>query len=614
MARRIPRRLAAIACVMVYLAVGLLYLDAVPPWEAPDEPWHLAYAEAMAAGRLPAAEDTYEAHQPPLYYAWLAGALRVMGVAEVPRAPDNPWFPYAAAALWHVPGDPAEPLLSALRGFSALLGCVTITLTWSATRAARGGDAAAVLAALTAGLLPQFLFVSHAVTNDTLAVAVGGLTVYGLVVWAARVGATRGAAGLMAAAGGAAVVTKLNAVTLLTASVPTAAIVAWRDRTAVKPGRVLWRAVGPLLALTAGSGAVLAAVAVTAPAAAARLADQVAARGVTVAPGAAEPWMVAHVLSGTLVSLWARFGWLTVDVPRGLTAVAGAAACVGLAGALGLIVTDASPSGAERRRSLLAAAAAVSVALVAVVRSSMSDPQPQGRLLMPALPALALLLAVGWTALAPRRFHLALVMLAAAFLIGTNVVATRQSISTAMAPYAGPPPPVVLRVMPPDRVVAAELTPAHPSAAQTLGALPSPVERVEVAVAGATGDGTLEIRVRASDGQVVGAQQYTLADLNPRTWVGVDVGGVDGRGPLTLELELDADERRAAPPNQGRLAADERAAIVAGPVPGKPGEPSVRIWGSSSDVYPGGELVTAEHGATGADLLLVVQTGDGGGS
>ena len=70
------------ACVLVYLVVGAAYLSVVPAWEAPDEPWHAVYVEVLAAGRLPQAVDTYEWQQPPAYYAFLAGGLRLAGLSQ----------------------------------------------------------------------------------------------------------------------------------------------------------------------------------------------------------------------------------------------------------------------------------------------------------------------------------------------------------------------------------------------------------------------------------------------------------------------------------------------------------------------------------------------------
>ena len=43
---------------MLALARGLLYVAVIPPWQAPDEPWHFEYARLIAdKGRLVTARD-----------------------------------------------------------------------------------------------------------------------------------------------------------------------------------------------------------------------------------------------------------------------------------------------------------------------------------------------------------------------------------------------------------------------------------------------------------------------------------------------------------------------------------------------------------------------------
>jgi 4-amino-4-deoxy-L-arabinose transferase-like glycosyltransferase len=565
--------------VTLNLVIGALYVEVVPPWEAPDEPWHLTYAEAVADGRMPTNEETYESHQPPLYYTWVALGLRALGVKGVPRAPDNPWYPFAEAALWHEPGDPAVPLLAAIRTFSALLGSLAVVLAWAATRAARPGGVEPVLAALTVGLLPQFVFIGHAVSNDTLATAVGALVTYGLVVWVVRPGAARAAALLLAFAGAAAVLTKLNALVVLTAVVPAALVAAWRDRGMPTAQRVA-RSVGPVAGAAAGAGAAVCVLALVVPDSARAIAEQAAARGYELDPALMRPDVAAHLLRGTLVSLWARFGWLTIDLPWPLTAVAALAAAIGLLGAL----VAAHRGGDRLRRALLVSAAVVVVVLVAGARSSLADPQPQGRLLMPALAALGLVLSVGWAAVVPTRWHSAFVGAIGGFLVAANIVATMWSIPQGFAAWQGAMPLVDLRVIPSHRVVAADLAPAHAFASQTFAVGGPGLRRVEVPVAGTSGDGTLDLRLLSDDGTAVGRHSVSLSRLRANTWVGIDVDPArDSAGrSYVLTVELDA------------TTPDAR----------------VRLWGSPDDAYAAGELVTSEHGAAGTDLMILTLLDD----
>ena len=214
--------------VSLYLLLGAGMMDAVPPWEAPDETWHAAYAEALAAGALPTLEQTYEAHHPPLYYLWPAAWMRVLGRHPLPSAEHNPYYPFATSVFLHPPGEPLAPVLRLLRFLSSLLvlpsmalvGCAAATLA-KARRPAGRPARTALLAMLLFGLWPQWLFVSHTINNDTAAVLAGALLCTG-VVWALLAhesGARRAQAAwiLLGIGAATAVGAKLNAAVLLPA-------------------------------------------------------------------------------------------------------------------------------------------------------------------------------------------------------------------------------------------------------------------------------------------------------------------------------------------------------------------------------------------------------------
>jgi dolichyl-phosphate-mannose--protein O-mannosyl transferase len=223
MSSRLSRRAPVTLAVLGYLIVGVLYLEALPPWEAPDEPLHLAYAEALVAGRLPAAEETWEAHHPPLYYLLPALALRVAGVEAVARAPGNPRMPFATAAVWHAPDDPAIGILRLVRAFSSLIGSLAVVLAWAASREVfRGAVMRPALAACLVALLPQYLFITHSVSSDTLAAVVGALAVYVLVGWASGRLGDKTAASALAVVAVLGLYTKLNTLPVLAASLPIA--------------------------------------------------------------------------------------------------------------------------------------------------------------------------------------------------------------------------------------------------------------------------------------------------------------------------------------------------------------------------------------------------------
>ncbi len=193
-------RCFSVVVIACYLALTTLYMLAVPTGESPDEPSHLQCIEQVSLyNRIPVIEPLPQGtvwwareriisglvcgHM-PLYY-FLAGytqklAHLVSGAAmhyEFP--PNNPlWATGGSVAMFaHPPRavplvlqEPAQ--LTLLRIESILLGLVSI---FAAGRLARrlvpqSPDAALMAMILVAGW-PQFLFMSRAINNDGLAVA-----------------------------------------------------------------------------------------------------------------------------------------------------------------------------------------------------------------------------------------------------------------------------------------------------------------------------------------------------------------------------------------------------------------------------------------------------------
>ncbi|MFA6004052.1 MAG: DUF2142 domain-containing protein, partial [Elusimicrobiota bacterium] len=132
-----------------HLALATAFNLRVPLGGAPDEPAHAAYIQSLAGGHLPVWDwprdpQSYEAFQPPLYYA--------------------------GAALWLLPVRSASPAFQVhwLRLFSTLLHLLALACLWAMVRAwLPAGAAAGALAA--AALLPMFAFIGASVSNDALA-------------------------------------------------------------------------------------------------------------------------------------------------------------------------------------------------------------------------------------------------------------------------------------------------------------------------------------------------------------------------------------------------------------------------------------------------------------
>lgn len=184
----------------LYLTLATLYLFAIPPGESPDEPSHLQCIEQVTDyNRIPTIDPRPRgqiwwareriisglvcAHM-PLYYIVSGHTQRlVQTLSGVPAhyefPANNPaWATGQSPAMFEHPAKSSffslsEPIsLTVLRLESMLLGLVTLLAAYRVVRyiapQSREGPQLAMI--LVAGW-PQFLFMSRAINNDTLAIA-----------------------------------------------------------------------------------------------------------------------------------------------------------------------------------------------------------------------------------------------------------------------------------------------------------------------------------------------------------------------------------------------------------------------------------------------------------
>lgn len=409
--------------MLLFFLLATLYNIVVPLGEGPDEPGHMAYVLFLAReGRLPVQHSSSgtsdvpgEGHQPPLAYL-----LALPAVAWLP--PDEYDFQLSSNPdfLWNSGTEPAAFMRSSreywpwggavlawhlTRGVSTLLGMVTLVCVWKAalilcqqSQASRTACFSfAFLATALVALNPQFLFTSALVTNDALltalsaglfVLAVGDPATVRKNQWALLVG------GLL----GLALLTKQSALLL----VPLLVWASWRisERHWLVTGRIVitwsgvtllvagwwylrnWHLYGDLFGL-----------------------ELFQTEFMTQAFDWRTPAAWGTALEQLFASFWARFGWMSLRPPAW---VMGVYALVGIGAFGGLLrqIWNWLRSGQLRRRMLqslpgspwvgvlllplLALAWTVSFALTAGLVAW------QGRMLFPALPALALLLAAGW--------------------------------------------------------------------------------------------------------------------------------------------------------------------------------------------------------------------------
>lgn len=200
------RRLISDHCAILFvlgafIALATAYSVTTPLFEAPDEQWHYAFVQYVAQGHgLPAQTQgnpdhlaRQEASQPPLYYLLAAGATFWIDASDFPAIIwENPHygfnipgvvndnknlfihtgaesFPYRGATL----AIHLARLVSVLSGALAILFTYLLSLEFF-----REKKLLAVGAAGFAACVPQFIFISGAVSNDSTIVATCSLALW----------------------------------------------------------------------------------------------------------------------------------------------------------------------------------------------------------------------------------------------------------------------------------------------------------------------------------------------------------------------------------------------------------------------------------------------------
>jgi 4-amino-4-deoxy-L-arabinose transferase-like glycosyltransferase len=177
-----PLRAALYLILAVFTVLALLYSAIVPIFEAPDETAHVSFVRFLRANkRLPQQGQSGEAHQPPLYYILAALISLPAGVddlAELERL--NPNWAWAGVgqdinAIYHTaaelfPWRGATLAIHLMRILSVLLGVSTVLVVYLMGLELFPSAPLIPLAAATiAAFNPQFVFISSVVNNDSLA-------------------------------------------------------------------------------------------------------------------------------------------------------------------------------------------------------------------------------------------------------------------------------------------------------------------------------------------------------------------------------------------------------------------------------------------------------------
>ncbi|HEY3231966.1 MAG TPA: glycosyltransferase family 39 protein [Roseiflexaceae bacterium] len=421
--------------VAAFLALAVLYSTAVPLGEGPDEPGHAAYAFFLArAGRLPVqradplqSDVPGEGHQPPLAYA-LAAPLALWLPPQERRLDliGNPRFTWVGGAEVNVvahgsreylPWGGTELAWHLMRLASVALGAVTVLFTYLAARTidyrlqiadCRLGSTQSAIPLLAAGLVafnPQFLFVSALVTNDALLAALSA----GLLWLVIRTDGRRPsweaiAIGMVL---GLALLTKQSAMILIPIAMLGVIRRDGREAGERREHKALVRFTTPLLLRSlAPSLIVLMTAALVAGWWYTRnwwlygdLLGLAAFRGEFATQpfqiGSLAAWIAA--LAQLHASFWARFGWMNVAPPAWALWLIGTIELIGLAGLIRVALATRRDSERRSVAGYWPLVALLTLAFAWIISFALTTGLVawQGRLLFPALPAIAILLAKG---------------------------------------------------------------------------------------------------------------------------------------------------------------------------------------------------------------------------
>jgi hypothetical protein len=137
----------------------------------------------------------------------------------------------------------------------------------------------------------------------------------------------------------------------------------------------------------------------------------------------------------TYTSFWGTFGWMNVGTPRWIANTLTVITAAGLIGSITLLVRGKQgPAMPSLRPSLLLLWTACGLVAIGFVRFNLSMRQPQGRYLFAALPALVILVALGYRLLAGRRFA----VVGASIVLLTLVVNLVSLFGALLPTYAAP--------------------------------------------------------------------------------------------------------------------------------------------------------------------------------
>ena len=447
-----------------FVALATLYSAVTPIFEAPDETFHVAVVDFIAdTGRLPVQRPgvetlwEQEGSQPPLYY--LIGALLVRGIdrsdleARLWRNPHAHIGNAAPAdnknALIHTeaeafPWQGTTLAVHLLRLFSVALGAATVALAYPVARlAAPDHPHVARLAMALTAFNPMFVFISGAVNNDNLNIALTTAALL-LILLILRDGLRARWALLLSAALALASISKVSGLTFY----PLAALVILAAATRRHRGGSQTRPYPATLitALAALGAAWLVIAGWWYWRNVALYGEPLGLQTMIAIAGPRDP-MPSYLdllaeFEGFRISYWALFGWFNILVNKLFYLFTDALTLAALAGLGWWSIRQARARNWDRLLPILLLALQAGVVAFGVMNWTRQTPGSQGRLMFPAIAGISTLLALGLTGPPGARGRRVVALAAVAPLLFVAATSPLLDIAPAYTPppiVAGPP-------------------------------------------------------------------------------------------------------------------------------------------------------------------------------
>lgn len=410
-----PRVLISLI-LLGYILLAGAYAVFTPVFEAPDESYHFAMVQRLAQDwQLPVQDASQitpwfqEGSQPPLYYYLASLIVRLSGRAQpILELPPNP---HAAIGIGlaqhnqnaylhrgvgtHIPESLSRSFYLT-RALSIVLGLITLIGIWGIAREIfLQTPSIGLLTMAFVAFNPQFVFMSASVNNDNLVTALSTLVLWRILRWMRT--PTRGDGLILALLMGLAALTKLSGLILYPTAFGALVILLWKRRILLTEGIRLggvwiggwvliagWWFLRNRLLYGDWTGTNLM---------------------IAIIQPRTQPYTLEVMLremEGLRISFWGLFGWFNVIAPQWLYPLMDILTALSLIGGVGGLIHLWRAQTFERLQPIGILALHLGITFGALINWTRQTPGTQGRLLFPAMGAIASLMVCGWWALTPR--------------------------------------------------------------------------------------------------------------------------------------------------------------------------------------------------------------------